>query len=100
MLSSPEQTKNPEDNLEVKRQFKLGGVSILLALVVLIGFLAYQIDISFPGSPSINSTYTPITKPTAQEIDSYDVLGKVVSKNEAASLLKTLEGKQQLSADI
>lgn len=66
----------------------------------MIGFLAYQIDISFPGSPSINSTYTRITKPTAQEVDSDDVLGKVVSKDEAASLLKTLEGKQQLSADI
>lgn len=99
MLSDREQTKNPEDNLEVKRQIKLGGVSILLALVVLIGLLTYQIDISFPGSPSINSTYTPITKPTAQEIDSYDVLGKVVSKNEAASLLKTDEGLQRLSAD-
>ena len=100
MVSSPEQTKNADDNLKTQRQnVPLRGVIILLALIAFIGFLAYQIDIAFPGTPSINNTYTPITQPTAQEIGAYDVLGKVVNKDAAASLLKTDEGKQQLSAD-
>jgi len=100
MVYSPEKTKSADDNLKAQRQnLGLRRVSILLALIVFISFLAYQIDIAIPGTPSINNTYTPITQPTAQEIGSYDVLGKVVSKNEAASLLKTDEGKQQLSAD-
>jgi len=100
MVYSPEQTKSADENLKAQRQnLGLRRVSILLALIVFISFLAYQIDIAIPGTPSINNTYTPITQPTAQEIGAYDVLGKVISKNEAASLLKTDEGKQQLSAD-
>ncbi|MUG93113.1 hypothetical protein F7734_11960 [Scytonema sp. UIC 10036] len=78
---------------------RLRGIVILLALVLFIGFFAYQIDLAFPGTPSLNNTYTPLTQATAQEIGSYDVLGKVVSKAEAESLLKTEEGKQQLSTD-
>lgn len=100
MVYSPEKTKSADESLKAQRQnLGLRRVSILLALIVFISFLAYQIDIAIPGAPSINNTYTPITQPTAQEIGSYDVLGKVISKNEAASLLKTDEGKQQLSAD-
>ncbi|MEI2583684.1 hypothetical protein [Scytonema sp. PRP1] len=105
MLSSPEQTENEANNSKApKVRFlqsftRLRGVIILLALILFIGFWAYQIDIALPGTPSINNTYTPLTQPTAQEIGSYDVLGKVISKDEAASLLKTEEGKQQLSAD-
>ncbi len=37
--------------------------------------------------------------PTAQEIGSYDVLGKAISKDQAASLLQTPEGREQLSPD-
>lgn len=100
MVYSPEQRKSADENQKAQRQnLGLRRVSILLALIVFISLLAYQIDIAIPGTPSINNTYTPITQPTAQEIGSYDVLGKVISKNEAASLLKTDEGKQQLSAD-
>ncbi|MBD2772652.1 hypothetical protein ICL16_11340 [Iningainema sp. BLCCT55] len=73
-------------------------IIILLGLSLLIGFWAYKIDITIPGAPSINNTYTPFTHPTEQEIGSYDVLGKVISKEQAA-LLKTTEGKQLLSAD-
>jgi hypothetical protein len=100
MVYSPEQAKSANGNLKAQKQnLGLRRVSILVALIVFISFLAYQIDIAIPGTPSINNTYTPITQPTAQEIGSYDVLGKVISKDEAASLLKTDEGKQQLSPD-
>ncbi len=78
---------------------RLRGVIILLALLIFISFFAYQIDLAFSGTPSLNNTYTPLSHPTAQEIGSYDVLGKVVSKVEAENLLKTEEGKQQLSAE-
>ncbi|KAF3891293.1 hypothetical protein DA73_0400034510 [Tolypothrix bouteillei VB521301] len=78
---------------------QIRGAIVLFALFIFIGFFAYQIDLVLPGTPSINNTYTPLSHPTEQEIGSYDVLGKVVSKAEADSLLKTEEGKQQLAAD-
>ncbi|KYC42560.1 hypothetical protein WA1_17315 [Scytonema hofmannii PCC 7110] len=78
---------------------RLRGIIILVALLILVSFFTYQIDFAFPGTPSLNNTYTPLSHPTAQEIGSYDVLGKVVSKAEAENLLKTEEGKQLLSAE-
>lgn len=78
---------------------RLGSVVTILFSLVFVGFLAYQIELGFPGTPSINNTYTPLTQHTAQEIGSYDVLGKVVSKEEAASLLRTDTGRKQLSPD-
>ncbi len=68
---------------------RLRPVIILLSLIILVGFLAYQIEIAFPGTPSINNTYTPFTQPAPQEIGSYDVLGKAISKDEAATLLQS-----------
>ncbi|GAB1541652.1 hypothetical protein NUACC21_43240 [Scytonema sp. NUACC21] len=104
MVSSPERSEHQASKLEAQKfkerqTFRLRGIVILLALVFFIGFFAYQIDLAFPGTPSRNNTYTPLSKPTTQEIGSYDVLGKVISKAEAASLLKTEEGKEQLSAN-
>ena len=78
---------------------RLRPVIILLTLVILVGFLAYQIELAFPGTPSVNNTYTPLTQSAPQEIGSYDVLGKVISKDEAASLLQTPEGCEQLRAE-
>lgn len=78
---------------------RLRPVIILLSLIILVGFLAYQIEFAFPGTPSVNNTYTPITQSAPQEIGSYDVLGKAISKDQAASLLQTPEGRDQLSAE-
>ncbi|MCA1992463.1 MAG: hypothetical protein LDL41_10570 [Coleofasciculus sp. S288] len=72
---------------------------ILTVLILLIGVVAYQIQFAIPGTPSIYSTLTPLTQPAPLEIGSYDVLGRPVSKQEAASLLKTPEGREQLSPE-
>ncbi|MBD1921088.1 hypothetical protein H6F77_08290 [Microcoleus sp. FACHB-831] len=73
---------------------------LILSLVILfIGFLAFQIEIAFPATPSVYNTYTPLTKPAPSGIGSYDVLGKVVDKEEAANLLQTEEGRKQLSPE-
>lgn len=72
---------------------------ILTVLIVLIGVVAYQIQFAIPGTPSIYSTLTPLTQPAPLEIGSYDVLGRPVSKEEAANLLKTPEGREQLSPE-
>ena len=77
---------------------RLRSVLILLSLIIFVSVLAYQIQISFPGTPSVNNTYTPLTQPTAQEIGSYDVLGKVISKESAANLRQD-GGGEELSPD-
>lgn len=102
MLSSPKPKHNPESTSETSKKDQINSlisrrIGILLILVFFIGFLAYQIDITFPNPPSLKNTFTPSIQPTLQEIGSYDVLGKVVSKNEATSLLKTDAGQQLLS---
>lgn len=78
---------------------RLRSVLILLSLIIFVSFLTYQIELGFPGTPSVNNTYTPLTSPTAQEIGSYDVLGKVISKQEAASLGQTDAGREELLPD-
>ncbi|MEH1971495.1 MULTISPECIES: hypothetical protein [unclassified Nostoc] len=71
MVSSPEQTKNVDYNFKAQKQnglkkfLPLRRVFILLAVIVFIGFWAYQIDITLPKTPNINNTYTPFTQPTA-----------------------------------
>lgn len=77
---------------------RLRSVLILLSLVIFVSVLAYQIQLRFPGAPSVNNTYTPLTQPTAQEIGSYDVLGKVISLEAAASLRQDGKG-EELSPD-
>lgn len=73
---------------------------ILISLILLVGFLAYRIELTFPGTPpSIHNTYTPLTQSAPEEINSYDVLGYPVSKQEAASLLQTESGRKQLSPE-
>jgi Di-haem oxidoreductase, putative peroxidase len=104
MLSSPQQKQTSgyesvTSNSNYLKKLIIRRICVFLVLIALIGFLAYQIDITIPGSPAVSSTFTPITQPTAQEIGSYDVLGKVVSKDEAAGLLKTETGKNILSTE-
>jgi len=76
--------------------------SILLIVLVLlvVGFLGLRrIEIAFPATPSIHNTYTPLTKPAPSQIGSYDVLGYVVDKEKAATLLQTEEGRKQLAPE-
>ncbi len=103
MLSSPEQkhgsgyeSRIPDPNRLSKLIIRR--ISLFLLLIAVIGFWAYQVDITLPNPPNVSKTFTPITQPTAQQIGSYDVLGKVVSKDEAGSLLRTDAGKELLSA--
>ncbi|HEY9670501.1 MAG TPA: hypothetical protein V6D11_03590 [Waterburya sp.] len=74
-------------------------ILILLALISLIGFLAFRIEIAFPATPSVNNTFTPITQPAPQEVGSFDVLGYAINKGEATRLLQTEEGQKQLSPE-
>ncbi|MDP8964990.1 MAG: hypothetical protein M3O33_13625 [Cyanobacteriota bacterium] len=74
---------------------------LLIVLVLLVvGFLGLRrIEIAFPATPSIHNTYTPLTKPAPSQIGSYDVLGYVVDKEKAATLLQTEEGRKQLAPE-
>lgn len=74
-------------------------IIILLSLIILIGFLAYRIEIAFPATPSVYNTFTPLTQPAPQEIGSYDVLGYAIDKDEATGLLQTEEGRKKLSPE-
>lgn len=78
---------------------RLRPIIILLSLIFLVGFLAYQIDLAFPGTLSVNNAYTRNTQSTPQEVGSYDVLGKYIKVSEVASLLQTPEGREQLRAE-
>ncbi|MFN6569160.1 hypothetical protein [Dendronalium sp. ChiSLP03b] len=99
MVPSSDQTYNLQTHKPniLKNFLRLRQFWVLLAAIAFICFWTYQIDITLPKTPSINKTYTPLIQSTAQEIGSYDVLGKVVKKDVAASLLKTDTGKQLLS---
>lgn len=75
-------------------------VVILMALIVLVGFLGYQLELDLPGrAPDLNNTYTLLSKPAPNSVGSYDVLGHVVTPQEAAQLLQTEAGQAQLSPD-
>lgn len=74
-------------------------IVILFALIILIGFLAFRIEIAFPATPGVNNTFTPMTQPAPQEDGSFDVLGYAINKDEATRLLQTDEGQKQLSPE-
>ncbi|PSB23045.1 hypothetical protein C7B76_01245 [filamentous cyanobacterium CCP2] len=75
-------------------------VIILVALIVIAGFLGYQAELALPtGPPNLSSTDTPNTQPAPSGIGSYDVLGYGVDKTEADALLQTEEGRNLLSPD-
>ncbi|MBE9180892.1 hypothetical protein IQ268_20240 [Oculatella sp. LEGE 06141] len=79
---------------------RLRTVIVLIALVAFVSILGYQIELTLPGTPpDINSTYTPFTKAPPSAVGSYDVMGYVISRDDAKQLLQTEEGRNQLSAD-
>ncbi|MBD2258780.1 di-heme oxidoredictase family protein [Pseudanabaena sp. FACHB-2040] len=79
---------------------RLRTLILLISLVVLVGFLGYRLELTLPtGPPDLASTYTPMTQPPPRGVGSYDVLGHTVSQAEAAQLLQTEEGRQQLSPE-
>jgi hypothetical protein len=72
--------------------------ALLLPVLLIVFFVAYQIESALPTrAPDLQSTDTPATHLTSQEIGSYDVLGRVISKAEAEQLLQTETGKVTLS---
>nr|WP_290224957.1 di-heme oxidoredictase family protein [Trichocoleus desertorum] len=74
---------------------------ILIALISLVGFLGYSIELTLPTRPpNAEATLTPITQSAPSEVGSYDVLGKVISRTEAEILRQTEEGKVQLASEI
>ncbi|MBE9170218.1 hypothetical protein IQ238_22775 [Pleurocapsales cyanobacterium LEGE 06147] len=79
---------------------RLRPLIILITVIVIIGFLGYQIELALPTSPPRRyNTYTLSTQSPPEEIGSYDVLGHTVDKQEAEQLLQTEEGRAQLSPD-
>jgi len=49
---------------------RLRAVFILLSLIILVGFLAYRIELAFQEQRRAYTTYTPRTQPAPQEIGS------------------------------
>jgi hypothetical protein len=72
---------------------------ILVGLFLIAGWIALQLDIALPATPALSKTLTPQTKPAPSAIGSYDILGHVVSAEQANQLLQTEAGQQQLSPD-
>lgn len=79
---------------------RLRPIIILLSLIILVGFLGYQLELTLPGRPpSLYNTYTPLTQSAPRGVGSYDVLGYVVNPEAADQLLETEEGRELLSPD-
>lgn len=79
---------------------RLRPIVILLSVLLVVGILGYGLELSFPvGAPKLENTLTPITRTTAQEVGSYDVLGHPVAKDEVEQLLQSELGRSQLSSE-
>lgn len=78
---------------------RLRAIALLVALVVFFGFLGFQADVAFPGTPSLRNTFTPETQPAPSGLGSYDVLGHVVGAELAAELQQTEAGQAQLAPE-
>jgi cytochrome c551/c552 len=79
---------------------RLRATFVLICLLVFVGFLGFQLEITLPGRPpNINNTYTPLTQSPPRGIGSYDVLGYTASQPEAEKLLQTETGQERLSPD-
>lgn len=58
---------------------QLQPVIILISVVVFVGFIAFRIELALPGIlPSLYNIYTPLMKPTPQEISLYMLLANSV----------------------
>ncbi len=79
---------------------QLRTIIVFICLVILIGFLGFQLEINLPTKPpSLNKTYTPLTQSPPTGIGSYDVLGYTVSKEKADTWLQTQKGREALSPE-
>jgi hypothetical protein len=79
---------------------RLRPILISLSVLFVVGFLGYWLELSLPvRAPKLENTLTPITRATAQEIGSYDVLGYPVPRDEVEQLLQTELGRAQLTSD-
>ncbi|MEA5603369.1 hypothetical protein [Nostoc sp. UHCC 0252] len=79
---------------------QLRTILISVSVLLLVGFLGFELELSLPGRPpSINNTYTPLTKSPPTGIGSYDVLGYVISKDQGDKWLQTPKGREALSPD-
>ncbi|RUT05653.1 hypothetical protein DSM106972_036600 [Dulcicalothrix desertica PCC 7102] len=77
---------------------RLRAILILISVLVFVGFLGFQLELTLPGRPpNVNTTYTPFTQSPPREVGSYDVLGYSVSKQDAGKLLQTPAGQEALS---
>jgi len=68
---------------------RLRAVFILLSLIILVGFLAYRIEL-FSGTAPIQHLYASHAACTARNW-LYDVLGYAVTKDEAANCFKRMK---------
>jgi hypothetical protein len=83
-----------------EKLMRLRIVITLVALISLVSFLGYQVELTLPGSPpDLNATYTPLTQSAPRGVGSYDVLGQTINPQEAERLLETEEGRQLLSPE-
>jgi mono/diheme cytochrome c family protein len=72
-------------------------VGSVLAMAAVLFFLG---DIRLPmRPPALSNTYTPDIQPAPLEIGSFDIMGQVVSHDEAQALLQTEAGRQMLSRE-
>lgn len=86
------------NSIQAPKRFR--SLLVLVTLIVIVGLLGYGITITLPTkAPSPDSTFTPLTQSTPFEIGSYDVLGRVISREEAEALQQTEAGKIQLASE-
>lgn len=84
----------------MKAVISLRSVLLVLSLLFVVSFLGHRLELALPTrAPKLENTFTPITKPTPQEVGSYDVLGMSVSKADADRLLQTEAGRVQLAPE-
>ncbi len=74
---------------------------LVLLLIIGVGAAAFFLgDFKIPtGPPALAKTFTPQTQPAPLEIGSFDRMGHVISRAEAADLLQTAEGQAMLSRE-
>jgi len=79
----------------------LGIALFILLLIIGIGAGVFFFgDFTIPtGPPALENTFTPQTQPAPLEIGSFDRMGQVISRAEAADLLQTTEGQALLSRE-
>ncbi|HTL88330.1 MAG TPA: hypothetical protein VL134_02955 [Leptolyngbya sp.] len=72
--------------------------TVILLILLLVGILGYTLQFALPLRPPRLENVVAF-QPTAQEIGSYDVLGKTFSKAEAEQLRQTESGRSQLAPE-